>query len=46
MIQAVLSIVVSEPGMNGPGFLNSIPATYQCTGFCEFGYSFNASSVN
>lgn len=41
----ILSIVVGEPAMNESGFLNLIPAIYQCTGFCEFGYSLNVSSV-
>lgn len=41
MIQKILSSAVSELGMNRSGFLNSIPAIYQCTGFCEFGYSLN-----
>lgn len=41
----ILSIVVSEPGMNESGVLNLISVIYQCTGFCEFGYSLNVSSM-
>lgn len=41
----MLSIVISGPGMNESGFLNLIPAIYQRTGFWEFGYSLNVSSM-
>ena len=38
--------MVNEPEVSGYGFLNLIPAIYQCTVFYEFGHSNSKLSLS